>query len=369
MRLSRALVLSMMVAAVAACGDRAPTEITDPGTPTNFSYQLEPSGDPLAPLGVLLTWEPPANGRALTYEVYARSGAGAFQLRATTTSPSFHDNGTPQLEYFVIALDGASAEIGRTDAITIDERNRVIAPSGLTSITLNAGIHLTWSDNVIRASADLFDYYRVYSSVFDAARGGCTGQWFLEGTTSGEAFLVLNLANGAPVCFAVSAVSFDGHESVWSNLRIDTPRFDAKNVAVYSTVANGENSSFIFFEEGTRRLGVVGSSTRPDADLLVVRQSDGTLAIVPGRAGSTVQLYATAPLTELSAIDRAPTTGFQTGMLTAVPGNGYVFRLVKNDGVHYAAVRVAYVTSDYVVMDWAYQSAIASAELSRTGGR
>ena len=41
-----------------------------------------------------------------------------------------------------------------------------------------------------------------------------------------------------------------------------------------------------------------------------------------------------------------------------VAGYAYVFRLVKADGVHYAAARVAFVTSDYVVFDWAYQSAL-----------
>jgi hypothetical protein len=32
--------------------------------------------------------------------------------------------------------------------------------------------------------------------------------------------------------------------------------------------------------------------------------------------------------------------------------------------VHYAAARVAFVTPDYVVFDWSYQSAPGNAELS-----
>jgi hypothetical protein len=48
-----------------------------------------------------------------------------------------------------------------------------------------------------------------------------------------------------------------------------------------------------------------------------------------------------------------------------VPGFAYVFRVQKTDGVHFAAARVAYVATDYVVFDWSYQSAPGNAELSR----
>ena len=46
---------------------------------------------------------------------------------------------------------------------------------------------------------------------------------------------------------------------------------------------------------------------------------------------------------------------------------GYVARLVESDGTHYGALRVAFVGPDYVVFDWAYQSAVGNPELSRGG--
>ena len=49
----------------------------------------------------------------------------------------------------------------------------------------------------------------------------------------------------------------------------------------------------------------------------------------------------------------------------AVPGYGYVFSTRKSDGVHYGAVRVAYIAANYVVFDWSYQSAMGNVELSR----
>jgi hypothetical protein len=42
-----------------------------------------------------------------------------------------------------------------------------------------------------------------------------------------------------------------------------------------------------------------------------------------------------------------------------------VFRISKLDGVHFAAVRVAFVTNDYVVFDWSYQKAPGNPELNR----
>jgi hypothetical protein len=51
--------------------------------------------------------------------------------------------------------------------------------------------------------------------------------------------------------------------------------------------------------------------------------------------------------------------------IEAVPGYGYVLSTRKSDGVHYGALRVAYVAQNYVVFDWSYQSGIGNVELSR----
>jgi hypothetical protein len=364
MRLLR-LLTSLTLAAV-ACGDGT-TAPADPDAPSNLTYQLIPSGDPNIPLGVLLTWDPPANGRAISYDVYGRDGAAAWGLRATTTSPTFHDAGFPQSEYYVVGRDGNDIEMGRSGSVTIDERNRLPAPALLTSVSMNGAIHLRWSDNVIQTGAQRFDYYRVYSALFDVSRGTCQAQWYLEGTTAGEAFYVGNLDNGIAQCFAVSAVSRDGHESLWSNQRTDTPRFDARNAIVYATAVRPDSAAFLFFDDVSRRVGIVTASSRLDTDVIIQRQADGTLWFAPARAGVTAQVYGVAPVPELTSIDRAPTSGFQSAAIEAVPGYGYVFRMQKADGVHYAAVRVAFVARDYVVFDWSYQSAPGNLDLLRIG--
>src|SRR5882762_11961069 len=72
-----------------------------PSTPANLTYQLEPSGDPNRPLGILLIWDDVSDANA-SYRVYSRSSSsGSYGLRGETSSNTFHDNGVPHLDYYV----------------------------------------------------------------------------------------------------------------------------------------------------------------------------------------------------------------------------------------------------------------------------
>ena len=353
------------VAALAACDGGLLGPNADPNAPANLSYHLVPSGDPNVPLGVLLTWDPPSNGSAAAFDVYGRDAGQDWVRRATTTSPTFYDAGVPQDQYYVIAMDANGQELGQSQTVTIDSRNRLPAPLGLTSISLNGAIQLSWSSNAYDASQGDFESYRVYSAPLDASRVTCSTQWALEGTTVSDAFLASNLTNGASRCFAVSAINGEGLESEWSGTRQDTPRFDARNALVYATAARPDSSAFLFFDAAANELGVVGAGSRTDADVLVQRNADASLSLAPARTGVTLTMYASTRVEDLTSIDRAPTTGYATMALQATPGGAYVFRLEEPDGVHYAAVRVAYVATDYVVFDWSYQSGIGNPELNR----
>jgi len=224
--------LLLLAAGLAAVACQSGLEPTNPDAPTDLVYQLIPSGDPLHPMGIILEWTPPASGQALSYDVYGASSLEEeFVLRATTTSPSFHDVGDPQLQYFVQAVDGQGRVMGSSDTVTVDAANTLPAPQGLASVTLNGGVELSWDPNAFNANPNLFDYYRVYSTDYDAVNG-CSDAWALEGTTVSDGFVARNLPNGETRCFAVSAISLDGHESNWSNVIQDTPRFDARDVVV-----------------------------------------------------------------------------------------------------------------------------------------
>src|SRR4051812_48569497 len=132
-----------------AVGDAAAP--VNPNAPTNLTFELTPSGDPNAPLGVLLTWDPPTNGGAASFNVFDQSNGQGWLLRATTTSTSFHDVGSPQSRYYVVALNDQGQDMGQSATITIDLSNRLPAPLNLTSISLNGAIQLAWSDNAVQA--------------------------------------------------------------------------------------------------------------------------------------------------------------------------------------------------------------------------
>jgi hypothetical protein len=357
---------SLMFAAViplAACD--VLTAPLDPNVPANLTYQLIPSGDPNEPLGVLLSWELPRSGEANAFNVYGRTGGNQWQLRGTTTSLTFHDAGTPEAQYYVATRDIDGNELGNSNVITVDLSARLPAPQGLSSTSLNAAVHLYWSPNAVNANRATFDHYRVYSSGYDAQRDVCTSDWALEGSTVSDAFLVGNLTNGVSRCFAVSAVTHDGHESVWSNARLDTPRFDARNAFVYAHQTRTDSSGFLFFDEISKKIGSVSAATRTDLDFTIERHADGSLWFNPARTGVTMGLYSTTPVSDLTSIDRATGTNLSAVTIEAVPGYAYVFRVQKADGIHYAAARVAYVAANYVVFDWSYQSAVGNAELNR----
>jgi hypothetical protein len=366
MRLSRLALVSVVSLVAATACDQLTGLVVDTDAPANLSYQLIPSGDPNAPLGVLLSWDVPASGRANAFNVYGRVGAGDWQLRATTTSPTFHDAGAPETAYYVATRDANGNEIAQSSVVTIDLQARLPAPQGLSSISLSSAVHLAWSDNALSAARATFDHYRVYSAAYDGTRGVCTASWVLEGSTVSDAFLAGNLTNGQSRCFAVSAVTHDGHESVWSDAHLDTPRFDARNVFVYAHAARSDSAGFLFADDVTRNVGIVASAARTDLDFTVERHDDGSLWIVPARSGSTMTLYAPSPVIDLTAVDRAPSGGFSAAGSQALPGYAYVFRVQKADGVHFGALRVAFVTPTYVVFDWSYQSAPGNAELSRS---
>jgi hypothetical protein len=366
MKLKRLMMVMLAVLPALAACDSLTGPNANPDAPANLTYELIPSGDPNAPSGVLLTWDLPRSGRANSFNVYARnSSAAQWDLRATTTSPTFHDSGIPEAQYYVSTRDGDGNEIAQSAVLTIVLGPTLPAPLGLTSISLNAAVHLAWQSNAVDAAHGTFDHYRVYSTDYDGSRGVCTTNWVVEGTTVSDGFLVGNLTNGVSRCFTVSAISRDGHESQWAASRLDTPRPDAHNAFVYASAAKRDSAGFLFLDETTRAIGSVASATRTDLDFTVERHADGTLWFAPGRSGVTMTLYSAQPVAELTSVDRAPATGFGTVTIEAVAGYAYVFRVVKADGVHFAAVRVAFRTSDYIVFDWSYQTALGNPELSR----
>ena len=339
--------------------------------PQNLGYQLDASGDPNTPAGILLVWDDVLSSDLASYRVYSRaSTSGSFLLRGETSSNTFHDNGVPHLQYAVTAVDVNGGESDLSNIITVDERLRLQAPDTLGSISLNQAVHLGWADNAALDTA--FKWYRVYSASYNLDTGLCGKDWSLEGETVSNEFLATLLVNGTPRCFGVSAISKQGYESLWSPLRQDTPRPDARNVLVYAFESQPAQSGFRFWNDGNGNgigdpgeLGLVQAGNRTDIDFWVhLQASDSTLWIVPEFAGDSMQLYSTQPIADLTSIDFAPAGGYTRNMYQAVPGYGYVFQRNEAGAYHYAALRVTAVSRQYVILDWSAQTDPGNPELA-----
>lgn len=146
-------------------------------------------------------------------------------------------------------------------------------------------------------------------------------------------FIAAALTNGSPRCFAVSAISIEGFESLWSPIHQDTPRPDARNVLLYARQQQDAGSGFRFWNDlnGNHaaepgELGLVGLGSSPNVDFSVERGAGGALFLTPVRAGTEVTLYGNAPIADLTSIDAAPSANFGRGGLEALPGWGYVFQ-------------------------------------------
>ena len=342
--------------------------------PSNLIYTVEPSGTPGAPTGVLLQWDFDTDPNLASWHVYSRgSTTESYRLRATTTSNSFHDDGLPHLQYYVTAEDIDGVETSPSNVVTVDERLALERPTTLNSTTLDAAVALDWSDNAYLNNPTRFKTYRVYSATYDLDQDLCGTTWSLEGSTIAPEFVAGAMTNGVSRCFAVSAVSQEGWESLWSPLKADTPRPDARNVVVYARQAQDAGSGFRFWRDldtdglaDAGEVGLVQSGSSSLNDFSVERDNAGVLFLTPVRAGTGVDLYCSAPVADLTSIDFAPDVVYGRGRLEALPGWGYVFETDGGDGFNrYGAVRVTHVGQDYLILDWAFQTDFGNPELIR----
>ncbi len=354
--------------ALAACTNRSDL-IVGTGSvpaPTNLTYELVPSGNAAVPDGIILRWDAPADSRISSFVIYSRGSASeSWGRRAETTSRSFHDAGVPHLQYYVTASDATGNESSPSNSITVNAANQLSPPGGLATVTLSRAIQISWSAAVRQGSPLIFDYYRVYSMPYNLDTGFCdAAHEALEGSTVSEDFLATGLTNGVPRCFAVSTVSRDGHESVNSSARVDTPRFDSRNILLDAIQARPASSGFRFFS-ATSQLGVVTNGSATDNDFFLDRRADGSVWITPVRSGTRIALYGTAPVTDLTSIDIAPVAGYSASAIEAVPGYLYVFETRLANGLHYGAIRVTHTARDYMIFDWSYQTDPGNPMLNR----
>jgi fibronectin type 3 domain-containing protein len=371
----RALRYSALILALAAAAcQETLINSSVPSTPDNLAYELEPSGDPDRPRGILLFWDAVGDADLASYRVYSRgSTSGSFGLRGETTSNTFHDNGVPHLDYLVTAVDVNGNESAASNVVRVDEWLQLERPATLTSISLNGAIHLEWADNAYQADTARFSWYRIYSASYNLDVGLCGTDWFLEGTTVAPTFLVSAISNGVPRCFGVSAVSRQGYESLWSPLRQDTPRPDGRNTLVFALQQDATQAGFRFWNDANNdgrgqssELGLVESGNAADIDFRVTRGTADTMWIEPVFSGTRMRVY--GQVADLTSIDFAPAAGYSRNMFQAVPTYGYVFEIVEGATLRYGALRVTHVGRDYLIFDWSFQTDLGNPELTVRAG-
>ena len=346
-------------------------------TPENLGYELEPSGDPDEPMGILLYWDPVTSPDLLVYRIYSRPDPGAaWGLRGETTSITFHDNGLPDLEYHVVSVDLNGVESPPSVSVVIDERLRLQAPAWIQSTSLSGALHVAWADNAFETEPNGFKQYRLYSAFYDLDTGFCADDWGLEGTTVAPEFLVSAINNGEPLCVAVTAESIEGYESMWSPIRADTPRPDSRNVIMTAREFRSDSAGFRFWQDLNNNglaeedeLGLIRDAAAINVDFYVMRDPNGFFYLQPVRQGTGVRLYSSDPLPDLTSIDFAPTGGYSAATIQARPRYGYVFEMDGGDGwARYGGLRVTHVGQNYMIFDWSFQTDPGNPELSVGAG-
>lgn len=366
-------VIGLAVLTTAGCIEEG---IFDPGpgprAPRNLYYIVEPTGSGAGPQGILLRWDWDSDPAIDLWNVYARvSSSGNFAYVGSTTSNSFHEDAVPALEYFVTAMDRSGNESEGSNIVVVDSRLALERPAGLSTVSLDGSIALFWPDNAFEGAPSRFRNYRIYSAAYDLDADLCGATWRLEGTTVAPEFQSGALANGAPRCFAVSAVSSEGFESLWSTIRHDTPRFDARNVVLTARQETIATSGFRFWRDlnsdgvaQRAELGLVSSGNAPDIDFSVERNGAGQLFLTPIRTGVMLRSWVNAPIGDLTEIDFAPSDGYSRLPLEARPGWGYVWEIPGGTYPRFGAVRVTHVGQQLLILDWSFQSDPGNPELS-----
>src|ERR1044071_9078867 len=227
--------------------------------PQNLGYQLDASGDPNTPAGILLVWDDVLSAALASSRVYSRASlSGSFLLRGETSSNTFHDNGVPHLQYAVTAVDVNGAESDFSNTITVDERLQLAAPSSMSSISLNSAVHLDWADNAYLTNPSRFKWYRVYSASYNLDNGQCGTDWARPCRTS------FSRRSSPTGCRAVSRA----RRSAWRGTRASGRRSPGttRRAPTRATCSSMHSSS-------SRRRRDSGSGTTPTPTASAMRAS------------------------------------------------------------------------------------------------
>ncbi|NNK62749.1 MAG: hypothetical protein HKO98_06010 [Gemmatimonadetes bacterium] len=327
---------------------------------------------------VTVTWELGPGWDGESFRVYGKraSDPDYFLIAEVTNCAggfcSYSDINILEAEtydYYVAAVDPSGFETASATAVRVDVpfMTPPPVPGQPVVVALDDANYVTW--DAAARSADDFAFYRVY--LVDQGAG------FLLGETDSEGFLDLLAPNGATQAYFVSAVDDSGHESGGSAAAEGTPRPDFHGEVVYDYFARPDLAGFAFQADEFTDPIVDGDS--PARHFRMEVDADGWW-LVPG-PGVTVygSGFETTALkcgpgadAGCTALEVAPTSGYQAVDLALFTQTTYVLRIPGNGGDRFAVIRVELLGFDQagdplMIFDWAYQLQVGNPNLAPRG--
>jgi len=239
----------------------------------------------------------------------------------------------------VLVLQGCTVD-GGDDIIIIDDAAPA-APRGVFSVTGDEEVLISWYPNQER---DLAGYivYRSFTEFGDYDEIGTVG-------SNADSFIDDDVENGITYYYTVSAFDDEGNESDLSpDAPDDTPRPSGRNVKLEEYVMEPDISGFDF--------------TRPERGAQAFDLSSTDMYFGFDAEVNVPYIYSDDPdigmqdlgyTDSMDDVDAAPTRGFTSLFVEAIPGHTYAFFMP--DG-HYAKIRIIDLEPEaWMVFDWAYQ--------------
>ena len=210
-------------------------------------------------------------------------------------------------------------------------------PRGLTSITGDGEVLLTWYENT---EPDLAGY-RVYQSLSPE------GPYYLIGETNLDYFLDYGLLNGQTYFYAITAYDENNNESELSYETVfDTPRPEGYNEKLFDADQYPSYAGWDF-----SAYSVVPYTHSLCDFYFYFDVATGSAYFNVRKVGGLIQDFGYTE--SLDDITYAPDQGWSpSGVVEAIEGHTYVFWTWDN---HFAKFRVSAIGLDYAVFDWAYQ--------------
>lgn len=225
-------------------------------------------------------------------------------------------------------------------------------PTGLSCLALDRQVELWWNEN----QDHNVDGYNIYSTTSPG------GRFRLIGTTRTPQFIDDHLTNGVTYYYAVSAVDDEGHESDLTRTNVYAiPRPEGFDLALFDYKTSPNISGYDFSSN------TFGKYDDQYTDIFFENDS-GTYYMDVWKDSDIQDMGYTRSLDD---IVMAPVEGWSpTKDVLLIKGHSYV---VWTWDDHYAKFRVVDITTDHVVIDWAYQLVVGNPNLKHqqtpSGGR